>query len=62
MRVRHLPTLKLFFNGIFAKHRFIDIIADFTLTMGVDKRHAMAGYPIFAVKKALDCTKKAPNK
>ena len=43
-----------FFNGIFAKHRFIDIIADFTLTMGVDKRHA-TGWPTnqyFAVKKA----------
>ena len=27
-----------FFNGIFAKHRLIDIISDFTLTMGVDKK------------------------
>lgn len=50
-----------FFNGIFAKHRFIDIIADFTLTMGVDKKaRILAGYhQYFAVKKALDCTKKA---
>lgn len=29
-----------FFNGIFTKHRFIDIITDFTLTMGVEKKHA----------------------
>ena len=50
-----------FFNGIFTKHRFIDIIADFTLTMGVDKKlRILAGYhQYFAVKKALDCTKQA---
>lgn len=50
-----------FFNGIFVKHRFIDIIADFTLTMGVDKKaRILAGYhQYFAVKKALECTKQA---
>ena len=50
-----------FFNGIFTKHRFIDIITDFTLTMGVDKKvRIIAGYhQYFAVKKALDCTKQA---
>lgn len=47
------------FIGIFTKHRFIDIITDFTLTMGVDKKvRILAGYhQYFAVKKALDCTK-----
>ena len=50
-----------FFNGIFAKHRFIDIISDFTLTMGADKKvRILAGYhQYFAVKKALACTKQA---
>lgn len=50
-----------FFNGIFTKHRFIDIITDFTLTMGMDKKvRILAGYhQYFAVKKALDCTKQA---
>lgn len=49
------------FIGIFTKHRFIDIITDFTLTMGVDKKvRILAGYhQYFAVKKALDCTKQA---
>lgn len=50
-----------FFNGIFVKHRLIDIIADFTLTMGVDKKvRILAGYhQYFAVKKALECTRQA---
>ena len=50
-----------FFNGIFNRQRFIDIITDFTLTMGVDKKvRILAGYhQYFAVKKALDCTKQA---
>lgn len=34
-----------FFNGIFEKHRVIDIIANFTLTMGGDKKiRILAGY------------------
>ena len=50
-----------FFNGIFEKHRVIDIIANFTLTMGGDKKiRILAGYhQYFAVKKALECTKQA---
>lgn len=50
-----------FFKGIFTQHRLIDIIADFTLSMGVDKKvRILAGYhQYFAVKKALDCTKLA---
>lgn len=50
-----------FFNGIFEKNRLIDIIADFTLTMGVDKpvRILSAYHQYFAVKKAMECTKQA---
>lgn len=52
-----------FFNGIFVKHRFIDIIADFTLTMGVDKKaRILAGYhQYFAVKKASNVPSKPCN-
>lgn len=50
-----------FFNGIFHKQRLLDIIANFTLTMGTDKKaRILAGYhQYFAVKKALECTRKA---
>ena len=50
-----------FFNGIFDKRRVIDIISDFTLTMGGDRKiRILAGYhQYFAVKKALECTRRA---
>lgn len=56
-----LADFETFFNGIFEKNRFIDIISDFTLTMGVDKkvRILSAYHQYFAVKKALKCTKMA---
>lgn len=56
-----LADFETFFNGIFAKQRLIDIITDFTLTMGVDRKfRILAGYhQYFAVKKALNCTKQA---
>ena len=50
-----------FFNGIFDKHRVIDLISDFTLTMGGDRKiRILTGYhQYFAVKKALECTRRA---
>lgn len=50
-----------FFKGIFHKQRLLDIIANFTLTMGADKKsRILAGYhQYFAVKKALECTRQA---
>lgn len=50
------------FNGIFDPARLIDIITDFSLSMGSDTKKAriLAGYhQYFAVKKALNCTLEA---
>lgn len=51
-----------FFEGIFHRQRLIDIITDFSLSMGSDTKKAriLAGYhQYFAVKKAMDCTLQA---
>lgn len=50
-----------FFEGIFSKSRLVDLISDFTLTMGADRKiRVLAGYhQYFAVKKAFECTKEA---
>ncbi|MCC8070582.1 MAG: type I restriction endonuclease subunit R [Bacteroidales bacterium] len=56
-----IADFETFFNGIFHKQRLLDIIANFTLTMGTDKKaRILAGYhQYFAVKKALECTRQA---
>lgn len=57
-----LADFQTFFEGIFDKRRFIDLIADFSLSMGSDtkKSRILAGYhQYFAVKKAMECTREA---
>lgn len=57
-----IADFQTFFEGIFDKSRFIDIIADFSLSMGSDTKKAriLAGYhQYFAVKKAMKCTQEA---
>jgi len=56
-----IADFETFFNGIFHKQRLLDIIANYTLTMGSDKKvRILAGYhQYFAVKKALECTRQA---
>ena len=57
-----IADFQTFFEGIFEKSRLIDIIADFSLSMGSDTKKAriLAGYhQYFAVKKAMKCTREA---
>ena len=57
-----LADFQTFFEGIFERGRLIDIITDFSLSMGSDTKKAriLAGYhQYFAVKKALQCTQDA---
>ena len=57
-----LADFQTFFEGIFDHRRLIDIIADFSMSMGSDTKKAriLAGYhQYFAVKKALRCTQEA---
>ena len=57
-----IADFQTFFEGIFDKSRFIDLIADFSLSMGSDTKKAriLAGYhQYFAVKKAMKCTQEA---
>lgn len=57
-----IADFQTFFEGIFDKTRFIDLIADFSLSMGSDtkKTRILAGYhQYFAVKKAMECTQRA---
>ena len=54
-----IADFQTFFEGIFDRRRLIDIIADFSLSMGSDTKKAriLAGYhQYFAVKKAMQCT------
>lgn len=60
-----LADFQTLFDGMFEKNRLIDIISDFTLSMGSDTKKAriLAGYhQYFAVKKALRCTQEALGK
>lgn len=57
-----IADFQTFFEGIFEKSRFIDLITDFSLSMGSDtkKSRILAGYhQYFAVKKAMKCTQEA---
>ena len=57
-----IADFQTFFEGIFDRKRLIDIIADFSLSMGSDTKKAriLAGYhQYFAVKKAMQCTQEA---
>lgn len=57
-----IADFQTFFEGIFDRKRLIDIIADFTLSMGSDTKKAriLAGYhQYFAVKKAMQYTQDA---
>lgn len=56
-----IADFETFFNGIFQRSRFVDLISNFSLAMGSEKKaRILAGYhQYFAVKKALDCTKEA---
>lgn len=57
-----IADFQTFFEGIFDKSRFIDLITDFSLSMGSDtqKVRILAGYhQYFAVKKAMKCTQDA---
>lgn len=57
-----IADFQTFFEGIFDKLRLIDIISDFSLSMGSDtkKTRILAGYhQYFAVKKAMRCTQVA---
>ena len=57
-----IADFQTFFEGIFDKYRFIDLISDFSLSMGSDTKKAriLAGYhQYFAVKKATKCTEEA---
>jgi len=57
-----IADFQTFFEGIFYKNRLIDLIADFSLSMGSDikKARILAGYhQYFAVKKAMKCTQDA---
>jgi len=57
-----IADFQTFFEGIFDRKRLVDIIADFTLSMGSDtkKVRILAGYhQYFAVKKAMQCTQDA---
>ena len=57
-----IADFQTFFEGIFDKSRFVDLIADFSLSMGSDtkKSRILAGYhQYFAVKKAMNCTREA---
>ncbi len=57
-----IADFQTFFEGIFDKSRFIDLISDFSLSMGSDTKKAriLAGYhQYFAVKKAMKCTQEA---
>lgn len=57
-----IADFQTFFEGIFERSRFIDIITDFSLSMGSDTKKAriLAGYhQYFAVKKAMRCTQEA---
>lgn len=57
-----IADFQTFFEGIFDKSRLIDLIADFSLSMGRDTKKAriLAGYhQYFAVKKAMKCTQEA---
>lgn len=57
-----IADFQTFFEGIFERQRFIDIIADFSLSMGSDTKKAriLAGYhQYFAVKKAMQRTQEA---
>lgn len=57
-----IADFQTFFEGIFDRKRLIDIIADFSLSMGSDTKKAriLAGYhQYFAVKKAMLCTQDA---
>ena len=57
-----IADFQTFFEGIFEKSRFIDLITDFSLSMGSDTKKAriLAGYhQYFAVRKAMKCTQEA---
>lgn len=57
-----IADFQTFFEGIFDKSRLIDLITDFSLSMGSDtqKVRILAGYhQYFAVKKAMQCTQDA---
>ena len=57
-----IADFQTFFEGIFERSRLIDIITDFSLSMGSDTKKAriLAGYhQYFAVKKAMRCTQEA---
>ena len=57
-----IADFQTFFEGIFDRQRLIDIIAEFSLSMGSDtkKVRILAGYhQYFAVKKAMRCTQEA---
>lgn len=57
-----IADFQTFFEGIFDRTRFVDLIADFSLSMGSDtkKTRILAGYhQYFAVKKAMKCTQEA---
>lgn len=57
-----IADFQTFFEGIFDKSLLIDLIADFSLSMGSDTKKAriLAGYhQYFAVKKAMRCTQDA---
>lgn len=57
-----IADFQTFFDGIFDKFRLIDIIADFSLSMGSETKKArvLAGYhQYFAVKKAMQCSQEA---
>lgn len=56
-----LADFETFFRGIFDKTRVIDLIEDFTLTMGADRKARIiaAYHQYFAVRKAVACTKHA---
>ena len=57
-----IADFQTFFEGIFDKSRLIDLISDFSLSMGSDTKKAriLAGYhQYFAVKKAMKCTQEA---
>lgn len=57
-----IADFQTFFEGIFDKARLVDLISDFSLSMGSDTKRAriLAGYhQYFAVKKAMKCTQDA---
>ncbi len=57
-----LADFETFFEGIFERSRLIDLITDFSLSMGseTNKTRILAGYhQYFAVKKAMACTREA---